>query len=602
MRLAAYAATAMMAAVLAACGGGSNSNDASPASNNSVTPPPGDPLAQYQWHLKNTGQSTFSGRGGTPGIDLNVDSLFNQGEIGAGVRVLVLDDGLDIGHLDLKDRIAPDMLYNFDPSAASTSDPTPANNSSHGTEVAGIIGATADNGIGVRGVAPGVRLGGARYLCIQDDQTTNTCDSPSMTLSALGGAPFSQSADVINGSFGASGPALQEFDPDSSVRAAAVRHLTTLRQGKGIVFVKAAGNEFDSLGDSDCKTGIACGNAALDPQNTMPQTIVVGAVNADGVKSSYSSSGSAVLVAGLGGEYGFPGRDNATSGPAIMTTDLSGCNRGSVRTGQTSENPFNDPSTEIAKSLNTQCNYTATMNGTSAATPTVAGVVALMLHANPQLTWRDVRTILSASARRVDAQRVPTTMSLADGETYTPEPAWTRNGAGRWFDNWYGFGLVDAAAAVAMAKSYSTYLSGAMNSSTALAFGTGCNAQSEATDACGSSIATGKSDGLTVALQIGGQGVNTIEAVQLSLNLFNVSVSDLAVELISPAGTRSVLFNAFNGVLPGVTNVSNFVLSSNAFNGEAAGGVWKLRFVDVAQRADPESGSFQSVKLNVMGH
>lgn len=578
----------LSATALVACGGGND--DAS-------TRPAGDPLVQYQWHLKNTGQSTFSARGGVPGIDLDVASVFDQGETGDGVRVLVLDDGLDIRHPDLVDRIAPDMLYNFDPTAPVTQDPTPTNDDSHGSAVAGIIGATANNGVGGRGVAPGVRLGGARLICSQSGSAK--CDTPVNMLNAFGGAPFSQGADIINGSFGDVSAAVRDFDPDTSLDGVVMQHLEALRSGKGLVFVKAAGNQFDNLLRESCasaaRAGVACGNAALDPMNTMPQALVVGAVNADGVKSSYSSSGSALLVAGLGGEFG------SVTGPAIMTTDLSGCNRGSVKTGESAWNPFDDPVTAIARSLNPDCNYMASMNGTSSAAPTVSGVIALMLHANPRLTWRDVRTILATTSRRIDAARVAKTVTLPDGQPYVPEPAWTRNGAGRWFDNWYGFGLVDAAAAVSAARSYSTYLTGSMKRAVAVEASASCLAQPDP-DTCGDSIAAGTASGLAVPIQVSAQGIGSIEALQLTVRLARVSMRDMAVELTSPAGTRSVLFNAFNGVRPGVSDVESLTLSSNAFNGESAQGVWTLKFIDVAQRDNPESGAFQAAKINVMGH
>ncbi|NLP61786.1 S8 family serine peptidase [Paraburkholderia sacchari] len=609
-RLSRYAVVSLFAALLAACGGGSNED--TQASGGS-TPPKPDSLVQYEWHLKNTGQSTFSDRGGVPGIDLNVAPVFDRGETGEGVRVLVVDEGVDIRHPDLKDRIDSSMLHSFDPTVADANDPTPtqaqtpapSTNLAHGTMVAGIIGASGIDGTGVRGVAPGIKLGGITYMCGKVGQA-DPCYVDANFANSFGGAPYSQNADVFNASFGSDGPAVQEFDPSSSAYAVVMKHLETLRNGKGALVVKAPGNSYSFFWEGvDCsqaiEAGVTCGNAALDPVNTMPQVVTVAAVNADGVKASYSTAGSTNLVSGLGGEFGYK-VDDAISGPAILTTDLSGCNRGAVRTGEKSENPFNDPSTAIARELNPDCNYSATMNGTSAATPTVAGVIALMLHANPQLTWRDVRTILTATARRVDAARVAKTVTLQGGDKYVPEPAWTRNGAGRWFDNWYGFGLVDATAAVSMAKSYSTYLTGPMTVAGASAWSANCSVEGASLDTCGDSIALGKADGLTVAVQVGGNGVNTIEAVQLTVNLVGVSMRDIAVELISPAGTRSVLFNAFNGVKPGVANVWNLTLSSNAFNGESAHGVWKLRFVDTAQRANALPGYFQSVKLDVMGH
>ncbi|MCP3713181.1 proprotein convertase P-domain-containing protein [Paraburkholderia sp. CNPSo 3274] len=76
--------------------------------------------------------------------------------------------------------------------------------------------------------------------------------------------------------------------------------------------------------------------------------------------------------------------------------------------------------------------------------------------------------------------------------------------------------------------------------------------------------------------------------------------SDLAIELVSPSGTRSVLQNAYNGFLNTSVEVGDWLLASNAFNGESAQGTWKLRFIDVDTRlGDPMLA--QSVRIAVQG-
>ncbi|MGT0250576.1 S8 family serine peptidase [Burkholderia pyrrocinia] len=589
-------------AMLAGCGGDSDSITTGDAQQPS--------LIQYQWHLQNIGQQTFAKAAGTPGVDLDVASLFAAGETGSGVNVLVLDDGLDIKHPDLRDRIDSGMLFNFGP-GANPSDPTPVNNDSHGTAVGGIIGAS---GIGVRGVAPHVTLGGARYLC-------DGCSNPGNTLAAFGGVSFSANADVINASFGTdSTNHIDSFSPDdvASLNVRVAKLLEKGRQGKGVVVVKAAGNDYIGIdgfsSDIICKSAwinrVSCGNSNFDSQNTLPQTIVVAAVNALGKKSSYSSASSAVFVSGLGGEWGNQrtagSSKGLSAGPAILTTDLAGCNRGKVRVGNSQAsppsdldayNPFDDPRSSVAESLNLGCNYTATMSGTSAATPTVAGVVALMLQANPNLTWRDVRMILMKTARQIDSARRTIDVSLPDGALYTPEPAWTRNHAGFWFDNWYGFGLVDAASAVAMARGYTTYLTGEMQPVKADAMASGCN---EDFAACGDNIPVGTISGLEIPLQVS-DDLSTIEAVQLTFSLGQARMSDMAVELISPSKTRSVLLSAFSGLDNKPGDAINLTLASNAFNGESAKGTWTLKLIDVAQPGAP-AAKFKLATLNVMGH
>ena len=72
--------------------------------------------------------------------------------------------------------------------------------------------------------------------------------------------------------------------------------------------------------------------------------------------------------------------------------------------------------------------YYNNFGGTSASAPVVSGIVALMLQANPNLTWRDVKHILVDTAVKNDPS----------------DPGWTQNGAGRWVNDRYGFGAVDA--------------------------------------------------------------------------------------------------------------------------------------------------------------
>ena len=101
-----------------------------------------------------------------------------------------------------------------------------------------------------------------------------------------------------------------------------------------------------------------------------------------------------------------------------------------------------------------QLDYTA-FNGTSAAAPVVSGVVALMLQANPFLGWRDVQTILAYSARHVGSQigdPAPPVSNELNTWNYNDAVDW--NGGGLHFSRDYGFGLVDAFAAVRLAETW----------------------------------------------------------------------------------------------------------------------------------------------------
>ncbi|ANB73313.1 hypothetical protein AYM40_13795 [Paraburkholderia phytofirmans OLGA172] len=555
--------------------------------------PIGDPLAEYQWHLKNTGQSAFSMGAGLPGMDLNVDTAFGAGWTGKDVKVLVLDDGLEIAHEDLAANVAPDMLYNFDPAAPDAHDPTPVQENGHGTSVAGIIGAIADNQVGGRGVAPGVRLGGARFIGYTGSRNSWARD----TFDAFGGAPFSSRADVLNGSFGRVTIYPLELVPGQSVESLAAEGLEQLRKGKGAVFVKSAGNSYASVAGSASycahavAAGVTCSNANSDPLGTVPQAVIVGAINARGVRSSYSSAGSNLLVSAFGGEYG------GVSGPTIVTSDLMGCVRGYAKRAVNNRpaNDFDKPDSATGKAFNPTCNYTSLFNGTSSAAPMVSAVVALMLEANANLTWRDIRYILMKTARIVDADRKPGEVTLPSGEKYAPQPAWTRNAAGLWFDNFYGFGLVDSARAVALAKTYTNHLTGRMTSTgDALRY-------AAAQDEPGVVVPVGSASGVDTSLVYSSNNIGRIEAVQLTLSLRDASMRDLAVELISPAGTRSVLSNAYNAFWNESRDVSALTLASNAFNEESAKGVWKVRLIDTNSRKGMLPTRLASAQLRVYG-
>jgi subtilisin-like proprotein convertase family protein len=292
-------------------------------------------------------------------------------------------------------------------------------------------------------------------------------------------------------------------------------------------------------------------------------------------------------VSAPGGEGGFnfsvaPGFVPQAYQPAMVTTDQSSCNKGFSVTNSM-ESLFNN-----GQAPNTSCNYTNTMNGTSSATPVTVGVIALMLEANKNLTWRDVKHILASTARQIDASRVAVTLTLSDGP-FIAEPAWTTNNAGFHFHNWYGFGLVDAGAAVTMAKTYTAGAFGALGD-------TGVLSSGALNQAIPDKSVTGASSTINVTT-----GMTFTEAVQISVTAKHTFTGDLAIELTGPAGTvktRSVLKTGDDGFFNS-QDLSGMVLVSNAFYGENPAGPWTLKVVDVATG---DTGTLTSWTLRIYGH
>jgi subtilisin family serine protease len=519
----------------------------------------GDPLEQYAWHLNNTGQSTFSDNGGVSGIDLNRGTITASG---TGVLIAVSDNGIEKGHEDLSSNFSLAFSKNYSLSTANwLGDPTPGT-SAHGTAVSGIIAAKKGNGLGSRGVAANAIIAGFKYVGV----SVNT----SMQVDQANG-----NYDIFNYSYGGYSCI---FDHSSSTYISQLEYgVKNLRFGKGAIYVKAAGNEYYSHA-SDCNDSIGqdeniyyFGNANLEEVHSYPWMIVTGAVNASGISASYSTPGSSVWISGLGGEFG-------TTTPAILTTDLSGCDEGYSKTSN-DKNEFEDGS-----SLNPNCDYTSTMNGTSAATPTVSGVVAILLQVNPDLTWRDIKYILAKTARKVDPTRInmghPAGFNLA-GHVY--DEGWITNTAGFNFHNWYGFGLVDITGAVNLATSYTSTFGAFTESNT--------NSSSNLNLSIPDNSSTGVENTVNVSSNL------TIEAIQIKLDVTHPYVGDLGVKITAPSGKTSTIMNINSGVQ--VANISNEVLLTNAFYGESASGNWKIKIVD---GYTDDIGTLNKWSIKVFGH
>ena len=528
-----------------------------------------DPLAMYQWHLINTGQNAFSTTLPVAGNDLNVSGAWASGITGKGVIVNVVDSGLELAHPDLAANVTTGSV-----DFGGDNDPTNpfSNTGDHGTSVAGLIASVAGNGLGGKGVAYGAKLMGHNYL---GGPTAREYQSLANLAKAYGGASTDTAANaaVFNASYGSSGCIFRLNETVNNIYS----NVKTLRNGKGGLVVKAAGNGFGS-GGAPCATNLVSGlsnaNAVFDGPNNADNLIVVAAVNANGVKSSYSTTGANIWISGFGGEYGY---NSSTLGldllsnplniklaqPAMVTTDQSGCAKGyhtnkvSVNGSPKSRNEFEKEGSLTQTSLNIDCNYTSTFNGTSSAAPMVSGVVALMLEARPELSWRDVKYILAKTAKKVDsnfAAIVTNNTNAPSVRTGIPvEQAWITNSASFNFHNWYGFGLADAAAAVALAKTHT--LLAAENTQTLNASSSTINLDADITFQSTSA---------------------TVETAKLALNLagrtVNPSLNCLQFELTSPIGTKSILLNGGSGFQDVIAADIEFL--SNAFYGENSLGIW----------------------------
>jgi subtilisin family serine protease len=564
-----------------------------------------EPLYTYQWAL-NAAQSFFASYSlvsdGT--TDLNVDAVHKQGIKGQGVNVLVLDNGVEINHEDLKDNVNPSMTWNFQ---NNNSDPTPSGSSpdAHGTNAAGII-AAVQNGIGVMGIAPRVTLGAAG-----DARILNTAQE----YAAFGGAPWSINAHVINSSIGRN-----PIPPLSYTDAIAVggQPWTNLRSNKGLIVVQSAGNEYIKFRQRDCRKVnnttqiVSCENPVNETDLLNPMRLSIAAANAKGYRASYSSAGSINWVTGLGGEYSSTGNYGEVGsaaneeGPQIYSTDLMGCERGYSQNGLSADNTvqFMIGGSPINMEKNPNCNFDQ-MNGTSASAPTITGVVALMLSANPNLSWRDVRHILATTSKQMDPDygsrdgrnkqinlvdytfTDSTSTALTDGASATRvDYGWQTNAAGYKYSNWYGFGLADATAAVAKAKATTTYMSAALTLPAFIpvpAMENKSFTYGQVTK-LGEFTVTGadKVDGMQLRLNAGTKDAGTSDdqdSDDSSSTASDLCIGSVGMYVQSPSGTVSILavpYNIYYNTDTQLTTTNDYGLGTYAFYGEAAAGSWQV--------------------------
>jgi subtilisin-like proprotein convertase family protein len=214
-------------------------------------------------------------------------------------------------------------------------------------------------------------------------------------------------------------------------------------------------------------------------------------------------------------------------------------------------------------------------------------VAALMLQANPLLGWRDVQDIMALTARHVGTA-INNGKSGYEVDTWAFNHATNVNGGGMHFSNDYGYGLVDAAAAVRLAQSWNLVHGGAGTSATEIA--------ASASYASATALDVGHGRTTTLSFNIGTH--ESVESMVLDLNnlKFNHS-NDLTVTLTSPTGTVSQLLTN-NGGTSASAITAGWELMSREFLGEDAYGKWT---VSITSSSATDVGSLSSAKLTAYG-
>nr|XP_057901867.1 neuroendocrine convertase 1 [Doryrhamphus excisus] len=471
-----------------------------------------DPMWNQQWYLQDTRTSSS-----LPKLDLHVIPVWQKGITGKGVVITVLDDGLEWNHTDIYSNYDAAASYDFndnDPDPFPRYDAT--NENKHGTRCAGEIAMQADNNKCGVGVAFNSKVGGIRML---DGIVTDAIEA-----SSIGFNP--EHVDIYSASWGPNDDGKTVEGPGRLAQKAFEYGIQKGRGGKGSIFVWASGNGGRQGDNCDC-----------DGYTDSIYTISISSASQQGLSPWYAEKCSSTLATAYSsGDY---------TDQRITSADL-----------------------------HNECTQTHT--GTSASAPLAAGIFALALEQNPDLTWRDLQHIV---------------VWTSEFDPLANNPGWKRNGAGLMVNSRFGFGLLNAKALVDLAdpaawkhvpeKKQCIVRDDSFQPRELKAAG-------ETTIEIPTKACAGQEN-----------AIGSLEHVQVEASIEYTRRGDLHITLTSPAGTTTVLLaererdTSSNGF-------RNWDFMSVHTWGEDPSGTWTIKITDTSGRMENE-GRILNWKLILHG-
>lgn len=444
-----------------------------------------------------------------PGHDVNVVPVWRMNITGKGVVTALIDDGLDYESPDLKDNFCAEGSWDYNDNRPN---PKPMlSNDYHGTRCAAEIAASKGNDYCGVGVAYDSKVSGIRIL---SGEITSEQEAAAMIYGL-------DVNDIYSCSWGPPDNGRSMDAPDKLIKSAILKGVQDGRNGKGALYVFASGNG-GTRGDT-CN---------FDGYTNSIYSLTVSAIDHKGLHPGYSESCTAVMVSTY----------SSGSGEHIHTTDI-----------------------------NDSC--TSEHGGTSAAAPLAAGIYALILEANPELTWRDIQYLTVLSASEIDPYNESWQDSAIPNRKYSPT---------------YGWGKIDAEKMVNMAKDnwkllkpQSWYYTPYQVVGKKLSSETG---ELEDTFVISSEI-------------LKKANLETIEQLTVTVNIESDKRGDVEIDLVSPNGIVSKLANSRPRDNAN-TGFRNWTFSTVAHWGESAEGKWTIKVRNVGKN---NSINFKNWQLRAFG-
>lgn len=414
-----------------------------------------DEFWDKQWYLCDTRD-----RPGLPRIDFNPSAVWDGLNItGRGIVVTVMDDGLEWNHTDIYPNYDPEASWDSndnDPDPFPRYDEYDSNN--HGTRCAGEIAMVANNEKCGVGVAYNAKIGGIRML---DGDVSDAVESVSIAFRI-------DHIDIFSASWGPSDDGMTVDGPKRLAVEALEKGIFEGRKGKGVIYVWASGNG-GSKGD----------NCNCDGYTSSIYTLSIGSASQHGRFPWYGEKCASTMASTFS--------SGAYTDQKISSTDL-----------------------------HNQC--TDDHTGTSAAAPLAAGMIALVLEANRNLTWRDVQHIV---------------VWTSDVEPLKDNQGWKKNSVGLMYNSRFGFGLLDAEAMVKTAMTWKSVPPKSI-------FITDSQTQLP------QPIATGKDAEIYFETNCGKnteKEIRFLEHVQVTVDISYNKRGALELYLISPSGSKTMLLS-----------------------------------------------------------
>ncbi len=382
-----------------------------------------NPYFSSQWGLQNTEQYD-----GIAGVDIKATHAWNIAD-GSGIKLAVIDDGVDLTHPDIWENLLPgydatdgkDKLIGINNTYGGYGGFN--NNDSHGTACAGII-AARDNEIGIKGIAYNAKIIPIRVCYGLNPYSGGGYEfKDEWIVSAIKWAWESSGADILSCSWHIDPPS---FAVSDEIERAAISG----RGGKGCVLVFSAGNNNKPTINYPANLPNVIAVGAISPCGTRKRSSHISGLGGSGRNQPDPAGVSCDGEGGWGSNYG-EALDIMAPGTLIPTTDIQG------NIGFNPDMPIHliYGGNKITSDVPDQ-DYTVWFGGTSAATPHVAGVAALILSVKPDLTQQQVRNILQSTAQKISPDLYGYEQKYIPGHSYSL------------FHPEVGYGLVDAYAAV----------------------------------------------------------------------------------------------------------------------------------------------------------